>query len=443
MNKQIDVNIAQEELNNHLLKEEVLVDGNSILPVSLSPYLISNTKYQHLAYLCQQVINALEKFIQIYVNNKMLQNLYPELTDYNALACKDPGYERWIHLARFDIALTPMGEFKLLETNCDCPGAIQFTPIIKRIFKEFAYESSIDGEIQSQPIDDEQYFLKSLLDLHPSSNNLPSIAFLNSEYRSISSDLNLLEKVGKQLGLNCRQATIQKLQIKNNRICIDNMPIDIAYQKFDAFVDDNNQVKPCIYEKSSNEISAYWHGIMNDKMKVVNSFPSALVAENKRTLAMLLLPELQHYFSEEENNAIKELIPKTYDLCSCSNILIDEIRQNKNQFVIKRAIDTRGRGVWIGKLLKEDQWVNLLKNVCGGPYIAQEYIPHELSKIYNANSKLCSMYSNIAMFIIGGKPSGLLSRASKDIVNNIGKSGCIRPVYVIKAKENLLDDIRY
>jgi len=347
MMEKTDIKSQQEVLNKVLLEENILVDGKRILPVSLSPYLLNSKQYQHLSYLCQHVINALEKFIKLCVNNELVRALYPELKNYYNLASKKPNYERWIHLARFDLVATAKDNFKLLETNCDCPGAIQFTPIIKKIFKYLSFESIVSGEILPQIIDDEYYFLNSLAKLDCFRGDTPTIAFFNSAYRTISSDLNLLQKFGEMLGLKCHQTTIQQLQLSNNRVCVGNTPIDIAYQKFDAFIDKDNQVKPCIYEKSTNEVSAYWHGVMNNKMTVVNSFPSALIAENKRTLAMLLLPEFQKYFTQEENEAIKMLLPRSYDLCSCDKATIEEIYHSKDQFVIKKAIDTRGR-CWMG-----------------------------------------------------------------------------------------------
>jgi uncharacterized circularly permuted ATP-grasp superfamily protein len=170
-------------------------------------------------------------------------------------------------------------------------------------------------------------------------------------------------------------------------------------------------------------------------MLIVNSFPSSLVAENKRTLAILLNPKIRQYFTMEENEAIDQLLPLTYSFTNKNDNkeLQQEIMKNKNKYVIKRTIDTRGRGVWVGANCSQYEWNKLVHQSIGGPYIVQEYIPHQQDEVYSAENQpvLSNMYSNMAIFIISGKPAGLIARASRDVITNVGKSGCFRPVFII------------
>lgn len=172
------------------------------------------------------------------------------------------------------------------------------------------------------------------------------------------------------------------------------MPVDLVCQKFDAFIDDDMQAKPCIYEKSPEELAAYFSGIKNNKTVTVNSFPSSLVAGNKRLLAYLHLDNFKKYFSVEENNAIDKLIPKTSTFVDGINQpskeQINDFIANKNNFAIKKVIATRGRGVVIGKQCSPELWQTYLSEACG-----------------------------------------LLSRVSSDMIINIGKLGCMRPVYIL------------
>lgn len=428
----------QSNLNYQLKHEGVLVDNLNILPVSLTPYHISFDKYQHLHSLCKSVISAIEKFLRLYVDNQDVQDLFPELNNFRSLSCIKPNYDHWIHLARFDVVETQDSSFKILETNCDCPGAILFAPIIKKIYKTLNISSDNNfTDYYQQPLDDEDFFVKSLLKSYKAINpscKSPNLAFLSSNYRKITSDLNLLEKIGKKLAINCKHISVQDLNTINGRICFDNTPVDLVYQKFDAFIDENHQAKPCIYDKYPSEVKDYLAGIYSGKIVNYNSFPSSLVAENKRILAFLIQPEFQKYFTAEENKAINTLCPKTYSLAkkSKNDKVVEEFIKNKNHYVIKRTIDTRGRGVWIGSNCNKNEWANLVNKAFTEPYIIQEYISHKKSQVFDAadNPQLVDMYTNLAMFIIAGEPSGLIARASKDIITNIGKSGCIRPVFV-------------
>lgn len=440
-----EVNLVEEQrlFNQQLETGGALIDGKYLLPVSLSPYLIDYKKYTHIAHLCRQVINAIEKLLHLYVENNEIKAYFPELSKYRHLSCIKPLYRRWVHIARFDIVETVDGQFKLLETNCDCPGGVLFTSLIRKAFEHSKIYSLLNENIiYRQPIEDENFFINSLVSVYKElKGTIPSnIAFLSSKYRQISSDLNIFEKVANELGFNSKHITIQDLQLKNNRVAFDNFPIDIAYQKFDAFIDTHGQAKPCIYEQSSTEVTTYWQGIMERQMLTFNSFPSMLVAENKRILSLLQEPSLRSYFTVEENHAIDMFCLPTFFLdstCSDYKRRLQDVIYKKDKYVIKSNIDTRGRGVWIGNQYGLEEWKKIVHRAINKPYVVQEYVPHRLDMIYDTSSNptLVNMYSNLGMFIVNGEPCGLLARASKDIVTNVGKSGCMRPVCVIREKE--------
>ena len=132
--------------------------------------------------------------------------------------------------------------------------------------------------------------------------------------------------------------------------------------------------------------------------------------------------------------AIEELCPRTHSIRSLplQEELIKDILNNKDKYVIKRVIDTRGRGVWIGKCTTVIEWSNLVEKTINGPYVVQEYIQHPKDVVLSSNStKPMSMYTNLAVFMIEGKAAGILARSSDSMVTNVGQSGCVRPVYVL------------
>lgn len=444
--EEIELVKNQSILNRMLGNENVLVDGKKLLPVSLSPQLMSYDRYKNLSGLCENILNAIEKILRLYIEHTEVQYLFPELAKYRALSLIKPDYPRWVHLARFDIVENPSGEFKLLETNCDCPGAIMFTPIVKNIYRNLDVYDSINAyELYTQPIDKTSFFVESLIDVYRQTrgSSNPDIAFLSSRYKPITSDMNLLEKIGLDLGLNCKHLAVQDLQVINNSTCFNKHQLDLCYQKFDAFIDSDDQAKPCIYDQSPAEVSAYWQGLLNKQMLTFNSFPSSLVAENKRILALLLKQEFQSCFTREEKDAIDKLCPETFSLSSHSSESknrLEKIISHKDNYVIKRVIDTRGRGVWLGRELTDETWQKLVNSIVDKPYIVQEFIPHKPVSVYSAAEQpvKTAMFSNLALFMINGKSAGMLSRSSSELITNVGRSGCIRPVYIYtnKGKKN-------
>ena len=80
---------------------------------------------------------ALEKIVPNCSNQDAIALLSPELAIYKELIAVHPKYERLIHLARFDFIETDSGQFKLLETNTECPGGI-----IQKGLRQISFEAA-------------------------------------------------------------------------------------------------------------------------------------------------------------------------------------------------------------------------------------------------------------------------------------------------------------
>ena len=432
-------------LQKAVAKQGVLFDGISGVPTSLTPKVINESRYQQLKYLSETVLGAIESVLHRYVSEPAIQALFPELQNFRTLSTRTPAYERWVQVARFDIAETPSGEFKLMETNCDCPGAILWTPLIKYAYEELEYYREFVAPLGPipQPIDDPYHFVNSLVRVYQKTKNtdaLPNIAFLSSEYRPILTDMDLFERTALEMGCNAQHLAVQKLTGGAQGAWFGKHRADIIYQKFDAFIDDHGQFKSCIYEHLPDEVSAFWCGLEEGTFLYFNSFPSIAVAENKRLLALLKEPELRLGFTPEQITAIDEFCPQAFTLNkndAKQRELVDDVLGNRAAYVIKRIIDTRGRGVTIGLYCTQDDWENAVEQAIDGPYIVQEYIPHQPQPVLGSEKETRehAMFSNLGMFMFDGQAAGLFCRSSPDPITNVARGGAIQPVYVVRDNE--------
>ncbi|MDU0074646.1 MULTISPECIES: glutathionylspermidine synthase family protein [Bacillus] len=434
--------IDQRKMKQGIEEKQIFFDGKTPIPVSLTPFLIDRCKYDHLKSKSELVLEAMEIFLRIYIEYDDIQEEFPELSVFRELSRIKPLYKHWIHLARFDVAETIDGRFKLMETNCDCPGAILWVSYIKQIYEtlDIFKEISNKYEINAQATDDPQLFIRSLIDVYKEVNGKkqdPNIGFLSSEYHPVLTDLDLLEKLATTMGLSAKHISIQKLQSVDNLPGWGNKPLQMAFHKFDAFIDENDQFKYCLYEGSVSEIEKYWNGLKNNQFIYVNSFPSALVAENKRILYLLKDKHIQSFFSKEQKDAIDMLIPETFSLTSQKPEQIKEVINNKDQYVLKRVIDTRGRGVILGKFCPNDLWNRHVSHAIDKPFIMQKYIDQSKKTIIKPNGDPIpiSVYQSLALYLVKGKASGLLCRSSIDPITNVGKRGAVQPAYVISERE--------
>jgi|LauGreDrversion4_2_1035121.scaffolds.fasta_scaffold44433_3 hypothetical protein len=76
--------------------------------------------------------------------------------------------------------------------------------------------------------------------------------------------------------------------------------------------------------------------------------------------------------------------------------------------------------------------LKLVDKAIDGPYIVQEYISSRRENVLMPEDiKSTMMNTTLAMYLIGGKSSGLLCRSSPQLTTNFYASGVFRPAFVI------------
>lgn len=426
------------EIQASLFQEGAYVDDGTVPPISFSPYVMQSEKYLYLSYLCFHFHSAMEKLLRVLVQERDILRLFPELRQYTRFTKLLPNYSKWIHLARFDVIENKNGKFKILETNCDCPGGMVFNAIIKEELNKLELFEHTFKDVVEQSIDNKSTFFRSMIESYNEvTGQTPhTIGLMTSRFRPIENEINLMIKVANDIGINAIHIKAQDLECKNNKLCMKNNIIDLVYHKIDAYVkDDTGLLKYCLYNKSIYEVAAYMESISKKEIVYFNSFPSIFLAENKKILALLKDPYYKALFSKDELTAIDEFCPETFCLYNNDKELRDKVHHiivNKDKYVIKSALDTRGRSVYIGKNISINDWRALVNKAIDMPYIVQEYIDSVKEEVILPASFVHEpMYTTLAVFLLKGIPSGLFVRSSKnDITNVIGKDGCIRVSYI-------------
>ena len=118
-----------------------------------------------------------------------------------------------------------------------------------------------------------------------------------------------------------------------------------------------------------------------------------------------------------EKRAVREALPYTIMF---NNKLIDELKKNKDKYVIKSVFGRYSEEVYIGKLCTEIKWEIILKHVLESSklHIVQEFceIHKEAASYVAAMDKYgdCEAYANFGMFLISGDFAGICIRWSED-----------------------------
>jgi hypothetical protein len=412
------------------------LDKNRPFPVSPTPLLIPEPEYEDICRNAKLVLAALEKAVGIVSGDDELWRHFPELHGLEDLVRLPEPTSRLIDLARFDLAIVKGGGVRMMETNAGCPGALTTVGDINHAFRASAFfNEHIAGSSVAMTVDNKFYFVDYLASLVNPGEPV-NMAFISSRHRRIVTDLDRLTELAQERGYQSIRCDVQDLDYDGKRLTHEGKPVAVAYLKFDAVVTEAGDMDLGIYSPGT-VYQPFLRAVHDRAFKYINSFASQLLAENKRSLAMLHTERVQRHLLRAEIDAINCLVARTWSLSA------DGLRQfggrerllrEKNRWVLKQVIESRGRGVHIGCYTSDAEWSELVASSTIDRYIVQELVELDQQDVRNPvfdEPGRFVAYTDMGLYMVGGEPAGFLCRASHDPVVNVGKSGALRPTFVM------------
>lgn len=435
------MNDLEFALQSEISNPTNFLQADKPFPVSVTPFIIDEPSYRTLTKQAKDVLSAVEKITCAYLVDEEIQELFPEYKSVRSLSKLAPKNVPLLNLARFDFAVLSGGEFKMMETNTGCPGALTTVGLINNAFVNAttSLQTGIENRVPLT-IDDPAYFISHLEQLvkqsHPDKSHI-TMAFVSSMHRRIVTDLDKLTELASKFGFHAIRCEVQELAYDGIHLTHDGTKIDCAFLKFDSVIDDEGDCDLGIYGKELDNLNSPLMRAMQDEAFIyINTLPSMLISESKRMLALLHDPNLRSLFTKSECNSIDAIVAKTSYLGQGRSPVwdLEEIAQNKDQFVIKSVIDTRGRGIYLGKYTDQKIWNHLLTKCMDGQHVVQEFLNLEKQTVENpiGESGNFDAYTDIGLYQLGGESIGFLCRASNKPIVNVGNGGALRPTFVVR-----------
>ena len=413
------------------------LDKNRPFPVSPTPMVIPAAEYRHISGLAEHVLTALEKTARVVLDTPHLWAQFPELHSVEEFVRLPSSTTRVIDLARFDLAVRAGGGVRMMESNSGCPGGLTTIGDINAAYAtSTAFDETLAGRVEEQVIDSKFYFVDHLASLVP--DGLPkTLAFISSRHRRIVTDLDRLTELAAERGYGAIRCDVQDLDYRNGALVLNGTQIQSAFLKFDSVVTADGHIDLGIYGPDDDAGTPFLQAVKDRAIAYVNSFASQLLIENKRLLAMVRAPEVQADLTEAETSALTALVAPTYSLAPGALEAFggrDRLLAEKDHWVLKAVIETRGRGVHIGRFLTAGEWMEVVASPVLDRFVAQEFIALDVQDVRTPVQEepgLFKAYTDIGLFLLSGKAVGFLCRASRSPVVNVGKSGALRPTYVV------------
>lgn len=345
------------------------------------PVLINSQVANELAALSVTIPKLLQQIPSLYFNDdkKRITDFYyegDEMSAEFAIMCHKKNIETG---CRLDLTYTEDG-FKILEANIGSSiGGWQihsFENLIRRLHPELTenaneYQSKNTLQIYINFLINQ--VLKKVPTIKDTINIFIDNGFDESELEQrLADDTSLLffndflQRELAKRGLNGKafSGNLNELQLVNNDLCYKNNVIHgIAVLSMEVQVN-----------------IAVFRAFVTDKVYFPDHLGLKMMGD-KRNLAILLELANDEKFSPEENEMILKNVPWTAFIENKKILfknkeynLLELLKNNKDQFVIKVARGFQGKDVFVGKFNTDDEWQEAIDLALStNSFIAQEF----------------------------------------------------------------------
>jgi hypothetical protein len=329
-----------------------------------------------------------------------------------------PGFDQ-VHLCRLDLYLDAEGGFHVLETNANCPGLLIYAGDACLIWREFLDGSAVSLP-RALPSEDPEWIARWYLDVAEEATGVrPSrVPVLRVAGRN---RLELGEQVERfaLLGVDAFEADPREISLdENGAPVLGGEPFRHAYLKLGIqnFLEIRSDLDPLV------------ESIRAGRLFVQNGLRGRWVGDNKLCLAVLSDPAFAYLFDDRTLEVLEGHIPWSRNLALCDQEIVERVRRDKDSFVLKSPLDTRGQGVVVGREAIDEEWASALSMARARGWLVQERL--ESTWIESDFDNPSMLMHDLAIGSINGEVSFAFVRSSSELRVNVARSGRMHPVFM-------------
>ena len=415
-----------------MMRARRLLYGAREIGVALRPHLLTRTQYAILAHSSEVLAGAFEKIASALLSEPSRMETIGLTEREIKLALVELKHSASTVTSRLD-AFVHGRQVKFVEYNAENPSSLTDQVGLNDILFEVGAMRDLSARYQLRQFSPEKHLLKALLNSFRKwgGAGAPNIAILDWNDLPTAHEFVLLEEFFNSQGIPTLICAPEQLTYENGRLRRDSFPIDLVYKR----VIINELLNAC--DDSHPLIRAHLAG----DVCLVNSFRCKMV--HKKAAFELLTDEANAgWFTAHEKEVIRRTVPwtrrvferKTQQRASAVD-LIEHVRNNRAQFVLKPNDDYGGRGIALGDRLTSSEWDTALSEALAGDYVVQEKVElrTEVFPIFGESSwALQPMYVDTNPFLFEGRVEGAMVRLSDSPVVNVTSGGGETGFFVIE-----------
>lgn len=411
-------------------ESDVYVHGEPA-PFPYVPYLVND---DDLAFIGDQVRMAhriLCKVIRRYLDDasyRAMFNLPPEVEKLVLLPC---GYDQLLPMGRFDLFLDEDDRsYKFCEFNTDGAGAASRDYMIGRAlmqgeaFKRFAARHTVS---QFELFDS---WVRAFMRIYRSDAHAvahPTVCVTDFTESGVFSDFNRFIDAFNRNGIPCRFVDTRNFTFDGEHLrdASDGTVIDAIYRRAvtSELLGHLDECQPLI------------DAVAAEKVCLIGHFRTT-VAHSKMVNIALFDERTRAFLTPEECAFVDARVPRTYVLSvQPAGYTIDEIKANREKWIIKPADDYGGHGVYPGVDFDDAAWARIVdENLDAGAIVQEFYPPHHVDIVKTAfgpeeeadpacAARVESWQSMPGVYMYDGEPVGFYCRLGQEGVIAIDHGG--------------------
>ena len=421
------------------LEQSKLIFGGRRLSPYLRPHFVTEVDFARIVRVCETVWSAIQKVKDAAIDDPSIVADLGVTEVERELISIDPGYRAVSPTARLDSFLTEAA-YSFVELNGESPAGIAYVDAAYEIFSRLPVMQKFGETYNVRPLYGSRYMLDVLLDsyeefLGRKPEAIPRIAIVDLGERPTQSEFELFKEFFERQGYPTIICTPEELEFSNNRLRVGDFEIDIVYKRLLV-----NEYLPII-----GEYPALVDACRARAVCMVNSFRSKLI-HKKALFAVLTDQRRAALFSDEEQEAIGKHVPWTRlvraeksDYFGEEVDLLEYIKANRNQLVLKPNDDYGGHGITIGWNSDEAAWHSALEAaLADGDYLAQERVPtaREVFPELTAAGgiEFVEQLVDLDPLLFNGRVRSAFTRLSSTELANVSSGGGMVPTFIISKK---------
>jgi len=415
-----------------MMRTRRLLYGDREISVALRPHLITRAQYAILTSTSEVLAGAFEKVASVLLGQPSRMTEIGLTEREIKLTLVEPKYSTLAVTSRLDAFINDY-EIKVVEYNAENPSSLTDQAGLNEIL--FEVDAMRDAAVRYQltQFRPAEHLLKALLRTFDDwgGTGVPNIAIVDWTDLPTADEFHLLRDVFTSSGVPSIICSPEQLEYEKGRLRCGDFPIDLVYKR----VIINELLSRC--DDSHPLIRAYIAG----DVCFVNSFRCKL-AHKKACFELLTDEANDRWFTQREREVIRRTVPWTRRVARRKTRhggrevdLIQHVRRQRAQFVLKPNDDYGGRGITFGDRVAASEWDVALSEALNGDYVVQEKLElrTEVFPIFDESRwALQPMYVDTNPFLFHGRVEGVLVRLSNSPVVNVTAGGGETGFFVVE-----------